>query len=57
MSQSEAIKTANLSKIQEVILNKDIEMLPDYIDEVLAFVIDKSAEVRKSICSFIEVAG
>ncbi|KAF7997379.1 hypothetical protein HCN44_005656 [Aphidius gifuensis] len=57
MSQCEKVKTNNLSKIQEVILNKDIEMLPDYIDEVLAFVVDKSAEVRKTICSFIEVAG
>lgn len=57
MSQNDSVKTANLSKIQEVILNKDIEMLSDYIDEVLAFVVDKSAAVRSTISGFIEVAG
>lgn len=57
MSLAEDIKVANICKIQEFLLNKEPHLLELYLDDVLQFAINRSAEVRKTITGFIEEAG
>lgn len=57
MSNDEKQKVENLCKAQEILLNKDPELLKMYLDDILQFTIDKSAEVRKTIAAFIEDTG
>lgn len=57
MSLAEEVKVANICKIQEYLLNKEPHLLELYLDDVLQFSIDRSAEVRKTITGFIEEAG
>lgn len=57
MNPSEEVKVANICKIQEFLLNKESHLLELYLDDVLQFSINRSAEVRKTITGFIEEAG
>ncbi|XP_070161824.1 symplekin [Polyergus mexicanus] len=57
MNPSEEVKVANICKIQEFLLNKEPHLLELYLDDVLQFSINRSAEVRKTITGFIEEAG
>lgn len=57
MSPNETVKIQNISKIQEIILNKEPSLIDDYLDSIMQFALDRNAEVRKSIAAFIEDAG
>jgi len=57
MSSTEDVKVTNMCKIQEFLLNKEPHLLQVYLDDVLQFSIDRSAEVRKTVTGFIEEAG
>lgn len=57
MSLAEDVKVTNICKIQEFLLNKEPHLLELYLDDVLQFAINRSAEVRKTITGFIEEAG
>lgn len=57
LSTTESVKVANLAKVQEVLLNKDTHLLPDYLGEILQFSTDRNSDVRKTIAGFIEDAG
>ena len=57
MSNNEQTKVQNLCKAQEILLNKDPDLLHMYLDDVLQFALDKNADVRKAIAGFIEDAG
>lgn len=57
VSTSDEEKVKNLSKIQEIVINRSPELLPLYLDETLQFAVDRSAEMRKSVIGFIEEAG
>ncbi|XP_033100006.1 symplekin-like, partial [Anneissia japonica] len=49
-------KINNLKQVQELIVNKDPNLLDNFLDEVLQFQNDKSADVRKFVVGFIEEA-
>ncbi|XP_022085906.1 symplekin-like [Acanthaster planci] len=49
-------KIANLKHVQELIVHKDPTLLDNFLDEVLQFQHDKSADVRKFVVGFIEEA-
>ncbi|XP_068988767.1 symplekin isoform X1 [Bombus flavifrons] len=57
LNPGEDIKVANLCKVQEILINKEPQLLPLYLDEALQFSLDRNAEVRKTITGFIEEAG
>lgn len=57
LSPGEDVKVANLCKVQEILINKEPQLLPLYLDEALQFSLDRNAEVRKTITGFIEEAG
>ncbi|KAK3753620.1 hypothetical protein QZH41_004197 [Actinostola sp. cb2023] len=45
-----------LKQVQEFIVNKDPSLLDNFLDEILVFQQDKSADVRKFVVGFIEEA-
>ncbi|XP_074932462.1 symplekin [Phalacrocorax aristotelis] len=45
-----------LKQVQELIINKDPTLLDNFLDEIIAFQVDKSIEVRKFVVGFIEEA-
>lgn len=47
-------KTEQISMIQELILHSDIELLDEFIDDVLTLAFDANQDVRKSVAGFIE---
>lgn len=49
-------KLDNLITIQELIIHQDPALLDNFLDEVLQFQHDRSADVRKAIVGFIEEA-
>lgn len=51
------VKISNLCKIQEILFNKEQQLLPLYLDETIQFSLDRNAEVRKTVTGFIEEAG
>ncbi|KAG9435892.1 symplekin isoform X1 [Apis mellifera carnica] len=57
LNPGEDIKVTNLCKVQEILINKEPQLLPLYLDEALQFSLDRYAEVRKTITGFIEEAG
>lgn len=57
MSQAEDVKVTNLCKVQEILVNKEPQLLPLYLDDALQFSLDRNAEVKKTITGFIEEAG
>lgn len=57
MSPTEDVKVANICKVQEVLLNKEPHLLQLYLENILEFAADRSAEVRKTIIGFVEEAG
>ncbi|XP_014229710.1 symplekin [Trichogramma pretiosum] len=57
ISNDEAIKVENLSKVQEIIINQEPLLLDNYLEEVLQFALDRNAKVRQSIAGLIEEAA
>lgn len=57
LSSGEDVKVANLCKVQEILINKEPQLLPLYLDEALQFSLDRNAEVKKTVTGFIEEAG
>lgn len=57
MGLTEEIKIANICKVQELLLNKEPHLLEHYLDDILQFSIDRSAEIRKTVTGFIEESG
>ncbi|XP_015126326.1 symplekin [Diachasma alloeum] len=57
MTSNDTLKITNLSKLQEILIKKDPDLLDCYLEEVLQFSLDKNSEVRKTVCGFIEEAG
>jgi symplekin len=53
---TDSTKTDHLRRVQEIIINKDASLLDNFLDEVLGFQNDRSADVRKFIVGFIEEA-
>ncbi|KAH0548751.1 symplekin [Cotesia glomerata] len=51
------VKVANLTKIQEYLINKSPQLMTTYLNEMLLFCSDRSADVRKTVAGFIEEAG
>ncbi|XP_059522097.1 symplekin isoform X2 [Myotis daubentonii] len=49
-------KITLLKQVQELIINKDPTLLDNFLDEIIAFQVDKSIEVRKFVIGFIEEA-
>ncbi|XP_037069858.1 symplekin-like [Pollicipes pollicipes] len=54
--QDERQKVTNLKKVQELIIHQDPALLDNFLDEVVAFQSDPSAEVRRTVLGFIEEA-
>ena len=54
-SNTDSTKLDNLRKVQEIIVNKDPNLLDNFLDEVLAFQTDRSQDVRKFVVGFIEL--
>ena len=50
-------KLQSLQKTIEVVVNKEPQLLKDFIDHIIAFQADRNAEVRKHILTFYELAG
>ncbi|KAF4519099.1 hypothetical protein B566_EDAN010521 [Ephemera danica] len=50
-------KVENLYKVQEMILNKSPNLLDNFLEEIIGFQTDKSADVRKAVVAFIEEAS
>ena len=55
-SNTDSAKLDNLRKVQEIIVNRDSNLLDNFLDEVLAFQTDRSQDVRKFVVGFIEDA-
>jgi len=53
---ADSTKLDNLRKVQEIIVNKEQDLLDNFLDEVLAFQTDRSQDVRKFVVGFIEDA-
>jgi len=49
-------KLDNLITIQELIIHHEPTLLDNFLDEVMQFQHDRSADVRKAIVGFIEEA-
>lgn len=49
-------KINNLITIQELIIHQEPTLLDNFLDEVMQFQHDRSADVRKAIVGFIEEA-
>lgn len=54
MGQNITERLETIHKIQEVLLRKAPEMLPQFLPEVMNFITDKNADVRKALVGFIE---
>ncbi|XP_070578226.1 LOW QUALITY PROTEIN: symplekin-like [Ptychodera flava] len=52
----DAQKINNLKQVQELIVNRDPALLDSFLDEMLQFQHDKSADVKKFVVGFIEEA-
>ena len=55
-SNTDSAKLDNLRKVQEIIVNRDSNLLDNFLDEVLAFQTDRNQDVRKFVVGFIEDA-
>lgn len=49
-------KVVNLKQVQELIVNKEPNLLDNFLDEMIAFQHDKNVEVRKCVVGFVEAA-
>ncbi|XP_074640461.1 symplekin-like [Tubulanus polymorphus] len=57
LQQRDAAKITNLKQVQELIINKDLNLLDNFLDEMMAFQMDKSPEVRKFVVGFMDEAS
>ncbi len=46
-----------LHKVSEIVVNKEPELLKEFLDHILAFHADRNSEIRKCIISFVEQTG
>ncbi|KAK7069039.1 hypothetical protein SK128_025268 [Halocaridina rubra] len=53
---SEKEKISNLSKVQELIIHHEQQLLDSFFEEVVAFQTDRNSDVRKFVVGFIEEA-
>ena len=56
LTTSDEEKIENLYKVQELVINKQPDLLDSFNDEVVAFQTDRSADVRKCVVGFMEEA-
>uniref|UniRef100_A0A336LMS5 CSON005637 protein n=1 Tax=Culicoides sonorensis TaxID=179676 RepID=A0A336LMS5_CULSO len=54
LSENQQTKCEDISKIQELLLYQEIDLLDEFIDDILTLAHDTFAEVRKSIAGFVE---
>ncbi|KAJ8916157.1 hypothetical protein NQ315_016296 [Exocentrus adspersus] len=54
LTPDSAEKVSNFYKIQEILLRKSPNLLPKYLQNVLNFTTDRSADVKKALVGFIE---
>eukprot|EP01031_Cornospumella_fuschlensis_P030618 gene30618-36994_t len=45
-------KVFQLGQLREIVLHRDKSLLPDFIEEIFTFIVDKSAQLRKFLVSF-----
>lgn len=57
LTTTDTVKTTNLSKVKEILLHKEPQLLNTYLDDVLQFSTDKNGEVKKTVTGFIEEVG
>lgn len=50
-------KVEYLQKITEIVVNKESDLLEEFVDHILAFQIDRSQEVKKTVVTFVELTG
>ncbi|XP_026294194.1 symplekin [Frankliniella occidentalis] len=53
-STDQKLKVANISKVQELLIHQNPQLLESFLDDVLAFQSDRTMEVRRSVVGFIE---
>lgn len=55
-AQSSDVKTTvqNISKIQELLINSDVELLEEFLDDMLGFAQRNNQEIKKGVIGFIE---
>lgn len=56
LMQKDADKLTNLKMVEELIVNKEPNLLDNFLDEMLAFQSDKSVEIKKYVIHFMEQA-
>ena len=49
-------KIEKLSKVQELVIHKQPDLVDSFNDEIVAFQTDRSADVRKCVVGFMEEA-
>ncbi|KAK3581424.1 hypothetical protein CHS0354_016286 [Potamilus streckersoni] len=54
--QKDTQKINNLKQVQELIVNKESNLLDNFLDEMIAFQTDRSVDVRKFVVGFMEDA-
>lgn len=54
LAENQVVKCENIAKIQELLLFHEIDLLEEFIDDILALAHDNGAEVRKCVAAFIE---
>ncbi|KAL3875215.1 hypothetical protein ACJMK2_038140 [Sinanodonta woodiana] len=54
--QKDTQKISNLKQVQELIVNKESNLLDNFLDEMIAFQTDRSVDVRKFVVGFMEDA-
>lgn len=54
LKNDQNVKCENITKIQELILHHEVDLLDEFIEDILALSHDSNAEVRKAIAGFIE---
>nr|CAB3266754.1 symplekin [Phallusia mammillata] len=56
MAKKDSEKVEKLQQVQELVINKQPELLDNFTDEVVAFQADRSSDVRKFVVGFMEEA-
>ncbi|KAF6025293.1 SYMPK [Bugula neritina] len=56
LEQNGAAKVILLKQVQELVINKEPNLLDNFFDEIIGFQSDKSIEVRKFVVTFLEFA-
>lgn len=54
---SDQEKLQLLQKVTEIIVNKEPELLDNFMDDMIAFQADRNADVRRAVITFFEMTG